>query len=105
MAEQPPKSPMSPRVHRLKTHEAFFTPLATELKMFEVRRDDRGYAVNDVLILEEWVPGSERYTGSFVVRRVMYKLDGGQFGIEPGFCVLGLEPYALVHGVEARHAG
>jgi hypothetical protein len=58
-----------------------------------VRCDDRGFSVGDTLRLREWSPIDEEYTGAEVLRSVTCKLDGGRFGIEPGFCVLGLGPY------------
>ena len=85
--------------HFLKTLPEFFAAVADGSKTFEVRRDDRGFEVGDTLILQEFDPSKavlglprekHTYTGREIRRRVIYKLDGGQFGIEAGFCVLGL---------------
>jgi len=45
-----------PRVHRLKTVDPYFTDVAVGRKTFEVRKNDRGFRVGDVLVLEEWHP-------------------------------------------------
>jgi len=78
------------KVHSLKTWPGFFRAVALGLKTFEVRKDDRGFEVGDHLSLEEWDPNTATPTGDTVLRRVTYKLAGGQFGIEAGYCVLGL---------------
>lgn len=87
--------------HELKCWPEYFEPLATGVKPFEVRRADRAFAVGDTLRLREfipsrngftWSPGHEpsRYTGRVVTRAITYRLDGGVFGVDPGYCVLGL---------------
>jgi len=83
----------SARTHTLKLWTKFFPDVQSGRKDFEVRYDDRGFAVGDVLILKEYDPVNETHTGNEVQRRITYKLEGGQFGIEKGFCVLGLIPY------------
>lgn len=42
-----------PRVHQLKVECEFYTPLSMHLKNFEVRKNDRNFQVNDILILRE----------------------------------------------------
>jgi len=85
------------KVHELKILPEFFAAVASGAKTFEVRRDDRGYAVGDTLVLREWIewhwtPYGGYYTGRYVVRRVTYVLRHEDFpeGIAEGFCVLGL---------------
>lgn len=76
--------------HKLKIWPEHFIGIQEGYKPFEVRRDDRGYRVGDILVLQEWDRFNDRYTGREMRKVVTCKLDGGQFGIEPGFCVLGL---------------
>lgn len=76
--------------HNLKTWPEFYHEVLMGRKKFEVRKDDRNFAVNDFLMLSEWDPTQSCYTGRSMACVVTYKLDGGQFGIEPGFCVLGI---------------
>lgn len=42
--------------HHLKCWPEFFSPIQEGLKPFEIRRNDRDFQVDDLLILEEWVP-------------------------------------------------
>lgn len=78
-------------VHELKTWPPFFGSLIEGTKTFELRNDDRGFQVGDVLLLREFDNNRSVYTGREMRRLVTYKLDGGQFsGIERGYCILGL---------------
>lgn len=79
------------RIHAFKVWPPFFAALAAGDKQFEVRRDDRGgFSVGDRLWLREWDQVSARYSGRSLRAVVRYVLTGGQFGIEPGFVVMGL---------------
>jgi hypothetical protein len=61
-------------------------------KPFEVRRDDRGFQRGDLVrLLEYRIDGIlAGYTGREITKRITFILTGGQFGIEPGFVVMGL---------------
>lgn len=84
-----------PMLHHLKVWPPFYESVENGSKTFEVRRADRDFRVDDLLILSEWEPRLERHTGRQCRRHVSYVLQGGQFGVEPGFVVLGfgLSPY------------
>ena len=77
-------------VHELKTWPEYFEAIRTGAKRFEIRRDDRGFAVGDELILRLFDPIEQRAQLIHMRRTVTYLLAGGQFGIEPGFVALGL---------------
>ncbi|HMU69189.1 MAG TPA: DUF3850 domain-containing protein [Chitinophagales bacterium] len=76
--------------HALKTINPFYKAVADREKTFEVRKADRPFSVGDKLLLQEY---SEQggYSGQEEEFRITYILDGGQFGIEKGFCVLGIK--------------
>lgn len=82
-------------VHELKTWPEYFGPIIDGTKTFEVRNNDRGFAVGDILRLREWNPakdGDDRYTGREVSVRVIYILDGrGIFGLQSGCVAMGIE--------------
>ena len=84
------------RFHALKTWPDYFDAVYEGRKPFEVRRADRDFRVGEVLLLQRWEPEIGDYTrdGSghpaTVAKRVTYLLPGGQFGIEPGFVVMGI---------------
>lgn len=85
----------APRCHDLKCWPEFYLPVEGERKAFEVRKNDRDFRVGDLLLLREWSPAMEAYTGDCCVREVGYVLEGrdagGAGGIEPGYCVMSLE--------------
>lgn len=78
--------------HHLKTWPSFFVDVQRGIKTFEVRKDDREFSVGDILILQEFDPMSKKYTGFELSRSIIYKLNGGYFGIEAGYCILGIKP-------------
>lgn len=82
-------------VHNLKTWPEYFDAIYSGEKTFEVRKNDRNFQKGDVLILEEWDNKRKLYTGEQIQANVTYILQGGQFGIEEGFCVMGLETFDL----------
>jgi hypothetical protein len=77
-------------IHELKLWPEFFEPVKNESKKFELRKADRDYKVGDVLILREWSPETEEYTGRILKREVTYMISGPKLGLEEGYCILSL---------------
>jgi hypothetical protein len=75
----------------LKCIAPFFDDVYSGKKNFEVRINDRDYRVDDELILQEYIPINKSFTGRMFSVTVIYVLEGGQYGILPGFVVLGIE--------------
>lgn len=79
------------RVHSLKIAPEWFAAVMDGRKPFEIRRNDRGFQVGDVLNLEEYdAREGHGYTGRELLRRVSFLSTYHQ---EPGFVVLGLIPW------------
>lgn len=76
--------------HFLKTWPAFFVEVAAGRKTFEARKADRDYRVGDTLVLQEWDPAANWYSGREVRRSISYMLTGPGFGVEAGYCILAL---------------
>ncbi|ATS92119.1 hypothetical protein HMSP1_74 [Sinorhizobium phage HMSP1-Susan] len=87
--------------HTLKTHPGVFAAVRDGTMRFQVRKDDRYFQRDDTVTLEyhdgvpvqPWsappaVPDPEKAAMTF---RVGFVLRGGQYGIEPGYVVFGLE--------------
>lgn len=49
------------QIHDLKTLPEYYDAVDKGVKTYELRFDDRNYAVGDMLILREWQDG--KYTG------------------------------------------
>jgi ASC-1-like (ASCH) protein len=78
--------------HYLKTRPEYLERVWSGQKRFEVRKNDRDFQVGDRLFLQGYDPHANQMCGSDCVVKVTYILHGGQFGIEPGYCVMAIEP-------------
>ena len=75
--------------HALKIRPEYFDAVQAGRKPFELRRNDRGFQVGDLVELREW--DGERYTGRTVIRRITYTLNPcSVMDCPPGYLVLGL---------------
>ena len=77
--------------HDLKTWPEYFAAVKRGDKPFEVRVFDRPFAEGDTLLLQEYDPASQAFTGDTLACEVTYVLAGGQFGVEQGHCVMGIK--------------
>jgi hypothetical protein len=78
--------------HHLKTWPQFFGPLARGEKTFEMRKeDDRTFDVDDVLVLEEFDPTSQEFSGAECERTVTYVMRGPAFGLAAGWVIMGVK--------------
>ncbi len=82
---------MNQKQQELKVWPEYFRALVAGTKNFEVRKNDndRDFQVGDLLILREWDSDKGEYTGAKLMRTVHYIFDGGAFGVEAGYCILG----------------
>lgn len=95
----PTSEAFAPQFHasdptHLHTHELplwpdCFAAVRAGHKPFDVRRNDEDFQVGDVLLLREFNPDAHDYTGRTITRWVSYVLQGGNFGVEADWCVLG----------------
>jgi hypothetical protein len=84
--------------HELKTDSEVFRAVLDGTKTYEIRKNDRGFAVGDMLVLRETLHtgrdmamGSPLvYTGREVVRRVSHMLTGPIYGLAAGWSILSL---------------
>jgi len=75
------------QIHHAKIHPQFFSAVKSGEKPFEIRYDDRGYQKGDQLVLEEWDPDRNDYTGGSLTRYITYVTS---FRQTPGYVVLGI---------------
>ena len=76
-------------IHDLKIAPEYYGAVLSGKKTFEVRRDDRPYAVGDGLRLREYK--GHGYTGREITVEVSYVLRDPNYCKE-GFCILGIIP-------------
>lgn len=98
------------QVHELECWPPHWEDVDSERKRVEIRRNDRGYQVGDVLVLREWNPEmliSEigldgPYTGRVCHRTVTHVLHGGEFGLAGGYVALSLASTVSTFAVRRR---
>lgn len=75
-------------IHELKILPEHFWPVVAGVKLAELRKNDRGYQVNDYLKLCEWTD-DKGFTKKIAVRKIIHVADVGSY--LPGFVLLSLE--------------
>lgn len=79
--------------HSLKTIQPYFNQVGDDLKTFEIRKTDRPYRVGDTLILQEYDPVLETYSGKQISREVTSVLiNAPDFGLMDGYCIMSIKP-------------
>ena len=79
------------REYVLKSWPTYFEGLWTKNKVAEIRKDDRGsgFMPGDLLILREYDPKTDKYSGREVHAKVLYVQYG--IGLQDGYAALSLE--------------
>ena len=73
--------------HELKIYPEYYKQILLGLKKVEIRLNDRNYQENDLLILNEFDPKTERYTGSQLKRKV-YFIIRDVAGLDPDYVIM-----------------
>lgn len=73
------------KVHQIRLAKTYFDDVANGIKTFELRKNDRGYKVGDILEMMEFADGKN--TGRTVKVFVTYMLED-YTGIEDGYCIM-----------------
>lgn len=76
------------QVHQIRLAKDYFNDVAAGVKSFELRKNDRGYKVGDILELLEFSEG--RNTGRLIRAEVTYILED-YTGIEDGYCIMAIK--------------
>ncbi len=84
--------------HELKTHPEYFQAVIDGKKKFEIRKNDRDFAIGDVLRLREWNPSwdndpvTEKYTGRYCYVLIDYIIydNEGIAGLEEDYVVMSI---------------
>lgn len=78
------------KIHKLKLVNPFFEDVWSGVKDFEVRKNDRGFKVGDRIQLIEY-GACQSIEPRYVLKDIKYVLEGGAYGVEEGYVVLGLK--------------
>jgi hypothetical protein len=74
------------QIHELKTIQPYFDDVWCDRKTFEIRKNDRYFQINDLLVLKE-------YNGMMlrnIVAKIIYILDDVNY-VKEGFVILGIK--------------
>jgi hypothetical protein len=89
------QAPVLPVTHELKSWPEFFEEVRSGRKMHELRRaDDRCFRVGDYLVLREYDPRREAYTGRRCRVQVTYITSASvpcaffDVALDPRYCIL-----------------
>lgn len=91
------------KLHDLKTWPVPFSHLRQGSKTHEIRENDRNFRVHDILLLREWDPMTEQYSGRCIWAEVTYITRG--FGYSPERKVLDENAVVMSIRVLAKREG
>ena len=77
-------------IHKVKIKQEYAKAYYEGLKPWEIRKNDRGYKVGDTIEFEIIEIGG-RYQ-----REILYLFEGGEYGLEEGYCIMTLSGYEYV---------
>lgn len=77
--------------HSLKTLPKYFQRVKDREKTFEIRKNDRDFQVGDEVELVYYNPEDEREYNEPIYLEITYVFNGGQYGIDPEYCVFGFK--------------
>lgn len=80
------------RVHYIKCEKELFSDVVGGYKSFEIQKNDRDYQPGDDIVLREYDKELAELTGRETRVSIIYFLADYP-GIEPGYCILGIEEY------------
>src|ERR1041385_4604932 len=84
------------KTHHLKSWPQFFRPIRDGSRTHELRRNDRDYAVGDLLVLHEFDPEAQRYTGAECevevssITSLKQPCAVSEDALHPDFCILSI---------------
>ena len=95
------------QIHFLKCWPEYFQAVRDEEKTFEIRKDDRGFKVGDLIVLREFdpsIPGKEikKFTGRqehVLIRYILPEFTG----IAPGYVAMAIDRISPDNEREAAH--
>ncbi|WP_460293781.1 DUF3850 domain-containing protein [Clostridium tertium] len=89
------------KMHELKILPQYFNDVKSEKKSFELRKNDRDFEIEDILILKEFNPHEKyetmkddvysNFSGKKALRQIIYILTDIE-GLNKDYAILGVEP-------------
>lgn len=76
--------------HDIKCWPRYYYKIETGQKTYELRKNDRDYQTGDLLLIQEFQPDTQQYTGRHHLQQVSHILHGPAFGLKKGYCIMSL---------------
>jgi hypothetical protein len=86
--------------HHLKSWPQYFRPIKEGKRTHELRRNDRNFEVGDFILLEEFDPVTQKYTGDRCKVEITSMTSTSQpcamssEALDPAFCILSIRRVA-----------
>lgn len=77
------------RLHELKIYPKYFEAVLNGSRAFEIRKNDRGFQVDDNIFLREW--DNMKYSGRVIFAEITYVLDDKFIGLTEDYVALGIK--------------
>ena len=77
-------------IHQLKIAPCYFKEVATGIKTFELRKNDRNFKAGDKLVLQEYNGILRENTLREIECDVPYIFYGGGLGLDKDYCILSI---------------
>ncbi len=86
-----------PKVHNVKSWPQYFAPIKEGQRTHDLRRNDRDFQVGDTMLLAEFDPQSQKYTGETCEVEITSMTSMSQpcavssEALDPAFCILSIQ--------------
>ena len=84
-------------IHFVKSHPDYFLNILNGVCFHELRKNDRDYKVGDAMVLMEWNPIDEEYSGRELLVDITDKTDlhnvcaVSTVALHPDYCILSIK--------------
>lgn len=86
--------------HHLQSWPGEFQATWDGRKTFDLRSSVKGYELGDVLVLQEYDPDKNLYSGRTISALVMFVLPCGQLDLPRDLCVMSIRVFGKAEGLQ-----
>lgn len=83
------------QVHEIKIEEKYFNAIRNGVKLFELRKNDRNYQVDDLV---KFIVNDRATDYLYQITYVLENVE--DYGLKKGYCIFGIKPVKIVDRVE-----
>lgn len=83
------------QVHEIKIEEKYFNAIRNGVKLFELRKNDRNYQVDDLV---KFIVNDRTNDYLYQITYVLENVE--DYGLKKGYCIFGIKPVKIADRVE-----